>query len=87
MAMHGQNPVMGISLTKPKLRILDLLANDPRHGYELAKELDVHGSTIYEHLHSLAEENYIEGEEDDRRIIYSLTEKGELIREAERMDG
>lgn len=77
---------MGISLTKPKLRILDLLAANPKHGYQLAKELDVHGSTVYEHLHNLADENYIEGEEDDRRIIYSLTEKGELILEAENMD-
>lgn len=77
---------MGISLTKPKLRILNLLAEDPRHGYELAKELDLHGSTVYEHLHDLAEENYIEGEEDDRRIVYFLTEKGELILEADSMD-
>jgi len=77
---------MGISLTKPKLRILNLLDEEPRHGYKLAKELDLHGSTVYEHLHDLEEENYIEGEEDDRRIIYSLTEKGELILEAESMD-
>lgn len=77
---------MGISLTKPKLRVLDLLATNPKHGYQLATELDVHGSTVYEHLHDLADENYIEGEEDDRRIIYSLTEKGELILEAENMD-
>lgn len=76
---------MAISLTKPKLRLLDLLADDPGHGYELAKELDLHGSTVYEHLHELADEGYIEGEEDGRRIVYSLTEKGELILQAERM--
>lgn len=77
---------MGISLTEPKLRVLDLLGDDPKHGYELAKDLDLHGSTVYEHLHDLAEENYIEGEDDDRRVVYSLTEKGELILEAQRMD-
>lgn len=77
---------MGISLTKPKLRILHLLAEEPKHGYELAKDLNLHGSTVYEHLHGLADENYIRGEEDERRIIYSLTSKGELILEAESMD-
>ena len=77
---------MGISLTKPKLSILDLLSEDPRHGYELAKELELHGSTVYEHLHDLEGENYIDGTEEGRRIIYSLTEKGELILRAEQMD-
>lgn len=80
---------MGISLTKPKLRILRLLSEDPKHGYALSQELDLHGSTVYEHLHELADENYIEGkegEEDERRIVYHLTEKGELILEAQSMD-
>jgi len=77
---------MGISLTKPKLRILNLLESDPQHGYALAKDLDLHGSTVYEHLHELADEGYIEGEERDRRIVYSLTEKGELILKAKSMD-
>lgn len=77
---------MGISLTKPKLRLLALLADDPGHGYELAKELELHGSTVYEHLHDLEDEHYIESREDGRRIVYSLTEKGELILEAQRMD-
>lgn len=77
---------MGISLTKPKLRMLKLLEEEPTHGYDLAKELELHGSTVYEHLHDLAEENYIKGEEDGRRITYSLTEKGKLILEAESLD-
>lgn len=77
---------MGISLTKPKLRILNILAKRPRHGYGLSKDLDRHGSTVYEHLHDLADENYIEAEEDGRRIVYHLTEKGKLILQAEQMD-
>lgn len=77
---------MGTTLTEPKLRILNLLAEDSRHGYDLAKELELHGSTVYEHLHDLEEANYIEGEEDGRRIIYRPTEKGQLILKAERMD-
>lgn len=79
-------PVMGISLTKPKLHILGLLSDEPKHGYGLSKDLDLHGSTVYEHLHHLEDENYIEGEKDGRRIIYSLTEKGELILEAQSLD-
>lgn len=77
---------MGITLTKPKLRILRHLSEEPSHGYIISNELGRHGSTVYEHLHQLEEEGYIEGEEDGRRIIYSLTEKGELILKAESMD-
>lgn len=77
---------MGISLTKPKLQILRLLSEEPRHGYELSNELGLHGSTVYEHLHELEDENYIDGEEEGRRIVYHLTEKGELILEADSMD-
>ena len=77
---------MGISLTQAKLQILRLLSDEPRHGYVISDELDRHGSTVYEHLHKLEEENYVEGKEDGRRIVYSLTEKGELILEADSMD-
>lgn len=80
---------MGIALTKPKLRILRALSDDPKHGYVLSQDLDLHVSTVYEHLHQLADENYVEGDdgaEDDRRIVYHLTEKAELILEAQRMD-
>lgn len=77
---------MGISLTKPKFRILRHLSNEPDHGYNISNELGRHGSTVYEHLHQLEDGGYIEGEKDGRRIIYSLTEKGELILQAESMD-
>lgn len=77
---------MGISLTKRKLEILHLLSEEPMHGYRLADELELHGSTIYEHLQALEEGGYIEGEEEERRKVYELTEKGELILEAESMD-
>lgn len=77
---------MGITITEPKLDILRLLLEEPTHGYALSKNLDLHGSTVYEHLHALEENNYIEGENEGRRIKYSLTEKGELILEAKSMD-
>ncbi|GAA0290089.1 winged helix-turn-helix domain-containing protein [Halarchaeum salinum] len=75
---------MGLTLTDSKRRILSLLEEEPRHGYVLAKELNVQGSTIYQHLSELEDAGYIEGEKDGRRKVYSLTEKGELILKAER---
>jgi len=77
---------MGISLTTEKLRLLSALEEKPRHGYELAKDFERHGSTIYQHLHELEDAGYIESEQDERRIIYSVTRKGELLLEAERLD-
>jgi DNA-binding PadR family transcriptional regulator len=74
---------MGLTLTESKKEILRLLHEEPRHGYVLAKDLGVRGSTIYEHLQQLEENGYISSEEQDRKTIYSLTEKGELIVEAE----
>lgn len=78
---------MGISLTQPKIQILRLLSKEPSHGYIISNELGRHGSTVYEHLHQLEDEGYIVGEEDGRRIVYRLTEKGELFLKAESMDG
>jgi DNA-binding PadR family transcriptional regulator len=75
---------MGLTLTDAKRRVLALLNEEPRHGYALAKELSVQGSTIYEHLEQLEEAGYIQGEQDDRRKVYSLTRRGELTLEAER---
>ena len=76
--------MMGLTLTDAKRDILALLEEEPRHGYVLAKELGVQGSTIYEHLEQLEDAGYIEGEEDGRRKTYSLTKRGELTLEAER---
>jgi DNA-binding PadR family transcriptional regulator len=75
---------MGLTLTDAKRDILALLGDKPRHGYVLAKKLGVQGSTIYEHLEQLENADYIEGEQDGRRKIYSLTKRGELTLEAER---
>jgi DNA-binding PadR family transcriptional regulator len=75
---------MGLTLTDSKRRILSLLEEEPKHGYILAKELNVQGSTIYQHLSELENASYIEGEEDGRRKVYALTQKGELILQAER---
>lgn len=75
---------MGLTLTDAKRRILSMLDEEPRHGYALAKDLGKQGPTVYEHLQDLEEAGYIEGEQDDRRKIYSLTERGQLTLQAER---
>ena len=74
---------MGLTLTEAKKNILRELNDNPAHGYILAKALEVRGSTIYEHLEQLEDHGYIESEEDGRRRVYELTEKGEMIIEAE----
>jgi DNA-binding PadR family transcriptional regulator len=75
-----------VALTEAKLRVLRLLNDSPSHGYALASELGVQGPTIYQHLQELEDEGYVESEEDGRRRVYSLTDKGELIIEADSMD-
>lgn len=78
---------MSLTLTEAKKRVLEALEDGPSHGYILAKELGVRGSTMYEHLDQLESHGYIAGEDAERRRIYSLTEKGKLILKAERQDG
>lgn len=76
---------MGLTLTDAKRNILSLLYEDPSHGYALAKEIGVQGSTMYEHLEQLEEAGYVESHEDGRRHVYELTQKGELTVEAEQV--
>lgn len=78
---------MGLTLTEAKKRVLKALEGEPKHGYVLKEELGVRGSTVYEHLEQLEKHGYIRGKDDDRRRVYSLTRKGELILEAERQNG
>lgn len=77
---------MGLTLTDAKRRILSVLDEEACHGYALAKKLGKQGPTVYEHLQELEEAGYIEGNQDGRRKIYSLTKRGALILEAERTD-
>jgi DNA-binding PadR family transcriptional regulator len=77
---------MGLTLTDAKRRILSLLHEEPRHGYVLAKEIGVQGSTIYEHLEQLEDAGYVEGKEEGRKKTYELTRRGELTVEANQLD-
>ena len=76
---------MGLTLTDAKRRILALVDEEPRHGYALAKELGKQGPTVYEHLQELEEAGYIESKQEGRRKVYSLTERGTLTLQAERV--
>jgi len=74
---------MGLTLTDAKRQILKELRDEPQHGYALANALGKQGPTIYEHLQQLDDAGYVEEEEDGRRKVYSLTERGELTLQAE----
>jgi len=68
-------PLLGSS----KRRILIILKDEPLHGYEIAKRLDLPLTGIYTHLKELSELDLIESQENGRRNIYSLTAKGRKL--------
>lgn len=63
------------------MEILRILNEEPTHGYQLHKDLDITTSTIYRHLNELEEENVVTSEDspNEDRILYGLTEKGENL--------
>ena len=63
-------------VSKTKKQILEEIQNNPSHGYKLAEKLDMPVSFIYEHLRELREAQLIKFEENGRKKIYHLTEKG-----------
>lgn len=77
---------MGLTITDAKREILALLHSNPRHGYAIAKELGKQPPTVYEHLQALEDSGYVKSEEEGRRRIYSLDEKGELLIQMEEID-
>jgi DNA-binding PadR family transcriptional regulator len=64
-----------------KMRMLELLSEEPRHGYQLHKELDITTSTVYRHLEELEAEGMVRSEEVERsnKIRYCLTDDGEEL--------
>ncbi|ACV10288.1 transcriptional regulator, PadR-like family [Halorhabdus utahensis DSM 12940] len=67
---------MGL-VPETKVRILEALAEEPTHGYQLAEDLDLSHGYIYTHLKELRDENMIEVvEEGMDKKIYELTENG-----------
>jgi DNA-binding PadR family transcriptional regulator len=73
--------------------ILDALADGPKHGYEVIKQLEerTHGAyapspgTVYPTLQLLEDQSLVRAEQADERRVYALTETGraELAAHAE----
>lgn len=55
--------------------------NNNMYGYKLSKELSIPLSTVYEHLKTLHEDDYIKKKQENtkRQIIYNITQKGEYL--------
>ncbi|HEX2909402.1 MAG TPA: PadR family transcriptional regulator [Chloroflexia bacterium] len=72
-----------------KMAVLDLLAEQPRHGYEIIKELEQRYAgfyrpspgSIYPILQMLEQEGYLSVEEQEGKKVYSLTENGRSLLE------
>ena len=70
---------MGL-VPETKVRILEMLAEEPAHGYLIAEKIDLSHGYIYTHLRELREEGMIRiAEERDGKKIYELTQNGEYL--------
>jgi transcriptional regulator len=80
-----------------ELLVLSLLEAEPRHGYDIARLIEVrsggalrfHVTTLYPLLYRLEERGWVEGRwvekaEQRRRRYYSLTAKGRKVLRAQR---
>jgi DNA-binding PadR family transcriptional regulator len=63
-------------LKATKRRMLMRLRESSLHGYELAREVDIPVTGIYQHLRELEAEGLITYKKVNRRKVFSLTEKG-----------
>jgi DNA-binding PadR family transcriptional regulator len=79
-----------------RLAVLSLLAEGPKHGYELIKQFEIRSGglyrasagTIYPTLQLLEDEGLIRSETADGKKVYRITAEGtaELEREADAVD-
>ena len=77
-----------------RLYLLSLLAEGPKHGYELIQALSERfggtyspsAGTIYPRLGKLEEEGLVTKESDGRKTVYSITEAGRHELESRRLD-
>ncbi|HZU29167.1 MAG TPA: PadR family transcriptional regulator [Bryobacteraceae bacterium] len=75
-----------------RLAVLSLLAENPRHGYDLMKELEtrsggtykVSAGTMYPTLQQLEDEGLIVSEQQDGRRVYQITAAGRTELEAQK---
>lgn len=74
-----------------RLAILSLLSKEPKHGYELMKDMadrsggtyKVSAGTIYPTLQQLEDEGLITSEQQDGKKVYRITEAGQKELEQE----
>jgi DNA-binding PadR family transcriptional regulator len=66
-------------ISRTKTKILLTLADEHKHGYEIAKLANLPMGSIYDHLAELVKEGFIRYEEDERRKVYQLTKKGKML--------
>jgi DNA-binding PadR family transcriptional regulator len=67
-----------------RLALLSLLAEGPRHGYELMKEIEARSGgvyrasagTVYPTLQQLEDEGLVTSESDGGKRVYSITDRG-----------
>lgn len=77
-----------------KYALLELIAERPRHGYELIKELEQRyggfyrpsPGSVYPTLQLLEEEGYLSGELVEGKRIYTITEAGRKLLEERQAD-
>lgn len=68
-----------------KIGILRIVKEKPSHGYEIIQQIGkmTHGhwnpspGSVYPALEFLEKKGYIQGKEEDRKKVYTITEKGE----------
>jgi DNA-binding PadR family transcriptional regulator len=81
---HGRRHESPFQKGDLKYVILDLLKDEPRHGYEIIRTLEEHShglytpspGAIYPTLQLLEEMGYIEGTQEEGRKVYSITADG-----------
>ena len=73
-----------VLINKSRARILKHLSKKPDYGYNMAKVLRLHPSSVYVLLGELRKDELVEAKEEGegrKRIMYRLTKKGrELLR-------
>lgn len=68
-----------------KFELLNILAEGPRHGYDLMLEIERRSGmkpspgSVYPTLQALEEGGFLKGREDDGKRIYEITESGRAL--------
>lgn len=84
--IFGKSRVIGeIELGLLQMQILWVLNRQPTHGYDIMKQMQVLKSTkvtqgtLYPTLQRLLNLGLIERRDEDRKVVYTITEKGKKV--------